>query len=782
MADSNKDLELFNNFNEYLIICDKDFKILFLNNSIKALLNFEHKDSIELKFNDIFNMTESNLNSILESINNGKKETFATSYKSNCGVMLELEVKLWSVNYCGVDLIYVLVNNITPNYKNFVIVHKILDDNPYFMNTTSLHNDLYENILKNHNDNEFEDLENIFINNYDVGIWKYDIVEQSLYWSKNLFAIFELEEKDFKKDISDWFIRIYPEDLEKIVISYNSIINNSKKMEKIEYFYRILKENGKIHYIKSNGKIVYKDNSPIAIIGVSSDITKRVNIEFELTKQKEKSEIEIIMKNKFLASFSHELRTPLNGIIGYLDILKKTNLDKEQAELVDDAKISSDMLIMLLNDILDLSKFESGKFELENKSFNLESAIESSISTIKSIAYEKNIPVNLFIDENVPQFIVGDSDRLKQILNNILSNSAKFTNKGKIDIIVKCDYIKDMKVRLFFKVIDSGIGMSDHMLKKLFDPFIQADSTISNKFGGTGLGMSICKELVYMMSGNIFAESVEGEGTTIKFDIMVNYSNEKNRKHQNKLKENNILFFEDNNQISDTKILIVDDNETNQNVLCKMLNKYNYSCDIASNGIEALELVEKNDYNIIFMDCQMPKMDGYECSKKIRKLDGAKKLVKIVAMTANALEGDKEKCLNSGMDDYISKPVNYNAILNILEDSKKELSFNLKYSIEKFIKLTGINEISSREIFEDYIKKIPKFIEEIEIKISDREYKELASISHKLKGSSGNLGLTQLYKIFVMLEDSSIKNNFEDCIKCVEKIKEYFKLNIEIKK
>lgn len=399
-----------------------------------------------------------------------------------------------------------------------------------------------------------------------------------------------------------------------------------------------------ISLIKNNGQefLVYR----------VSDITMRKISERELVNAKDLAEQAALAKSSFLATISHEIRTPMNGVIGMANALNNMELNKHQKRYVNTIQRSSKNLLTIINEVLDFSKAESGKMTLELIPCSLKEVIEDVLDLMSRSASEKNVTLTSKIDANTPLDLITDPTKIKQILTNLVSNALKFTNKGGVHIDVRARAKEKRTFYLEFKVTDSGIGIPEEKLSNVFESFTQSDSSTTRKFGGTGLGLSICQKLVNLMGGNIWAKSEEGKGSTFIFSI----------KASEYLKEGDsapIVISEINDEelLMGYKILLAEDNRINQEVALLILKGLGGTADIAENGKETLEACRQKDYDIIFMDIQMPEMDGLEATKIILSNESSFGRPYIIAMTASAFKEDMKICLDSGMKDFISKPI-----------------------------------------------------------------------------------------------------------------------------
>lgn len=466
-------------------------------------------------------------------------------------------------------------------------------------------------------------------------------------------------------------------------------------------------------------------------------------------------------KNIFVANMSHEIRTPLNGILGFLHLLETTELNEEQKDYLKEIKNSSEILLITLNDILDFSKAEANKITLEQVSFNLKDLIKD-LSVYAKSNKNSNIEIISNFDENIPENVIGDNIRLYQVLLNLLNNAKKFTEKGYIKISAEVTDKDNDNVKILFKVSDTGIGIPEEKRQKVFEEFIQADKSTTRKYGGTGLGLAICNKIIALMGGELKLESEVGKGSTFYFTVPFSINNSlENGEYENTLEEI---------AVKSAKILVAEDNTTNQKLIKKLLNKLSLECDIASDGKEAFDLFLKNKYDLILLDCQMPVMDGYETSLTIRKQEENCNLepISIIALTASAFESDKEKCISYGMNDIITKPIkiedlvhklnkyiqtNKNTEKLVTEDSIPEVKANKTTNRNSLYKEKIVNAIANemcldKEDVEDLVETfINDFIKQksmLQLAMKEKDYAKINEIAHSITGASANLRIDEI--------------------------------------
>lgn len=656
----NKTLEVYKNvFNkakDIIIIMDKDGKILNANEEAVKEYGYTYEELLALY---IFNLKSSrNIREPYKQfspLDSQALEFDAVHYRKD-GTFFYAEVKSVVINVDNNKYLVSIVRNITSRRKN--------EEERRFLAS--------------------------IVNSSEDAIVGQDVKGFITSWNRGAEKLFGYNKNEI---IGKNFSVVIPKDG---INDIEHILNSASEGKKVEKYETVsLKKNGEsVNVSITISPILDEDNNLVGFSSITRDITEEKLKEqeiieryeelssvyeeltateeelktnyIELKNAKDEAERANKAKSQFLANMSHEIRTPMNGILGMLQLLKLTELNGEQIEYIDMIKSSTNNLLEIINDILDISKIESGKLELYNTEFSFKENMDKIVKEFTMACRDKNLEVMYQIDPFINNKLIGDVVRLNQVITNLLNNAIKFTESGHIFFRVKKITQSSEKIRIQFSVEDTGIGISESFKDKIFMIFNQADISYTKKYGGTGLGLAISKQLVQMMNGQIWYESKEGKGSIFYFTAEFSLA----------IKENNFTFSKKleststnlKNKNKNKTVLIVEDNEINMKITSRFLNitGYNYSC--CYNGKEALEYIKNNSIDLILMDIQMPVMNGYEASVAIREYEKEKDFhLPIIAMTAYAMSGDREKFLKCGMDDYISKPFSVEELNKMVE-------------------------------------------------------------------------------------------------------------------
>ncbi len=476
---------------------------------------------------------------------------------------------------------------------------------------------------------------------------------------------------------------------------------------------------------------------------LTNTVNERKEFEKQLQEARENAEQSLETRKLFLANISHEIRTPINAISGMSGILADTEISDTQKQYVNAIQSSSQSLMVIVNDILDMSKLESGKFSAEFIPFDVRSVIDPLHTSYHLRTDEKGIDFSIDYPEDMPRWVFGDPTRLGQILNNLISNAIKFTEKGKVSLKISCE--KKGKLNEFsFQVTDTGIGIDQEKLKTIFEFFSQEDNTITRRFGGTGLGLAISKSIAELLNGEIKVESEKNVGSTFTFLVAMPEASEQTQ-----------IETAVQSDLKGMNVLIVEDNELNRFLAVTILKKWNANIHIAENGIEAVEAVKDKEIDIVLMDIQMPIMDGVAASIAIR--NELKSNVPIIALTANALESEKEKCWQAGMNEYITKPYNperlKEKIIFLVENSEQTEDQNSEnISLDSLSELMNGSKEQMIRMTTVFLDQIEKHFNELKLAFNENDLDQITQITHKLKSSFKLFGLNKTGIILERIE------------------------------
>jgi PAS domain S-box-containing protein len=541
-----------------------------------------------------------------------------------------------------------------------------------------------------------------------------------------------------------------------------------------------------------------ENNGVKGVIGVAADITIHKLAEEELKKAKQFAEDTAKIKEQFLANMSHEIRTPMNGIMGLTRILLSTPVTDEQLKYLKSIKTCSDNLLVIINDILDLSKIEAGKMNFEKVAFNVEEIIRHTVELFEPKANEKNITLTYSIDKSIPDAVLGDPTRLSQITNNLVSNAIKFTSAGGVTLHLRLRSEREHNLTIDFEVTDTGIGIPETSVSSIFESFTQASSDTTRKFGGTGLGLTIVKRLIELQGGKIGIKSTVGKGTSFFFHLTFSRASREEIEQANKEGDSTL-------DVSHLRVLVAEDNAINQMIVKKVFSDWGAYVEIADNGVTCVNKLREGAFDIVLMDIQMPEMDGNTAAQKIRhELPLPARNIPIMAMTAHATSTEKQKCFESGMNDYISKPFDpaelKRKLIALTKDSSGKAddiqhtktdagasyragansdtrqtsaqpaerdaaeTAELKIDLSYLRQIGGDNPAFVMQMIEMFLQKTPVALEEMNEKLKQQSWEDLRNIAHRIKPSFTYIGLGALHRMLAEIEDNSTNRTNLDAL------------------
>ncbi|MCI5083148.1 MAG: ATP-binding protein [Saprospiraceae bacterium] len=609
-----------------------------------------------------------------------------------------------------------------------------------------------EQELRNTNDRYFD----LFENMYDalLIVDKDGAIDQTNRAARQLLELEdEGDEKIFIKEI------VFPEDAEKSESFFKKLL---KEGFYSDYEGRIVTRSGKVKYIQVNSTAIFKDGEFAGSRDMVRDITKRKEAERALIKAKKEAESARLAEQQFLANMSHEIRTPMNAVVGMTHLLNETKLSDIQQEYLQSLQFSANHLMELINNILDLSKIEAGELVFDNRAFRLDHLLDMIKQTFQLKVKKEPIEVKIEMDEQIRKPFMGDPLRLNQILTNLLGNALKFTHEGEIGIEASLEKQEGETYWILLTIFDTGIGIPVDKLDLIFENFKQADLQVTRKYGGTGLGLSIVKQLVGMLGGNIVVESEVGEGT--RFMVLLPFE-------ESEMPSKQLPLIPDPNQSSDLpeglEVLVVEDNEMNQRLITRVLDRWKSQYEIANDGIEAVIQSRQKKFDVILMDIHMPEMDGVEASRIIRQEnENPNAATPIIALTAAALNEEKKRVFDAGMNDFMLKPFVPKALKKLVKKWIKNEPIVVPETVNKDesrASATGVNldylyEISGNdkffviEMLDTFLAEIPTGIKELQGQLDKEDFARLAKTAHRLKPNLMMVGLPNGEKMAKDLE------------------------------
>ena len=609
----------------------------------------------------------------------------------------------------------------------------------------------------------------------NAGSWDWDIlsgvVEINDRWATMLgFEVEEISPVTFEF----WKKHMHQNDFDRISKALQKHFSGELDYYDVEF--RLQHKAGYWKWINARGKVVERDNdgSPLRMSGTHLDITKRKEVELVQEQAKKAAEAATLMKSEFLANMSHEIRTPMNAVLGMIQLSLQTKLDEKQHNYLIKAHQSAENLLRIINDILDFSKIESGKMVMESIDFRVEDVIDNVRNIIALKCEEKGISMNFEITAGIPTALIGDPLRLGQVLLNLGNNAIKFTpEKGSIMLGAELQSKDGHQAMIHFWLKDNGIGISQEQMGRLFESFSQADTSTTRKFGGTGLGLVISKQLVELMQGELWVESEAGIGSTFHFTAKFRLQQGEPSPRQPTIPEKTEEATRAFKKLRGCKVLVVEDNPINQELIRELLEMHGLIVETVNNGRDAVVLLASESFDGVLMDCQMPVMDGYEATRQLR-LQKQFHGMPIIALTANAMKEDREKALSCGMNDHIPKPINVNQMSITMSkwmspnnsDNNESPADNIEMNpttnsydwflpgvdIDLGMQTTGNNESLYRRLLIKFRDSNPAFEQKLNEALKSDEAEAGIRVAHTLKGVAGNLGMTDIQEAAQALE------------------------------
>ncbi len=630
----------------------------------------------------------------------------------------------------------------------------------------------------------------------NIGIWDWDLATNNVYLSTEWKRQLGYDDHELASSFEEWKSRLHPDDRDQTWSAMESHLLAQTAQFELEH--RLRHKDGLYRWILTRGTAIKNvDELSTRMVGINIDVTDRKLVEEAHRQAKDAAEAASLAKSQFLANMSHEIRTPMNGVLGLAELLLRSPLNEKERQLTQSIHRSGSVLLAIINDILDFSKIEAGKLQLEAIPFEVRRTFEEAIAVSATAAEQKRLSVSCHIDSRIPSSLIGDPTRLRQIIVNLVSNAIKFTEQGKITIRAALQGTREGQYGLSVSVADTGIGIPLDAQAHIFEAFSQADGSTTRKYGGTGLGLAIVRQLVTLMGGTIELQSRPTEGTCFQFTVYCKPLDMLTQRPTDLLGKSaegcDMVRSQSSVKRDVVRILLVEDNPVNREVACGMLEVFNCRIDTAENGREAVDAIAKTDYTLVFMDCQMPEMDGLTATKLIRAREaerteqrgdsggGATTRLPIVALTAHAMQGDREQCLSAGMDDYLTKPFTLAQLEHMLsrwlpnwpngevnqqtfsygstakntmrglQDDPHPVSAQVEQPAGPIIDQTALAGIRALQrvghpdivvrVVMSYLETSPDIVDRIRSAAQSHNAQDLRAAAHRLKSSSAQLGV-----------------------------------------
>ena len=610
-----------------------------------------------------------------------------------------------------------------------------------------------------------------------VGVWEYDLVNNRLVWDDQMFRLYGTAREDFSGAYESWQAGVHPEDRRRGDEEIQAALRGEKDYDTE---FRVVWPDDSVHSIRALAQVQRgSDGRPLRLIGTNWDITTAKEAAEKLRESNRKLEEATVKANElaveagranaaksaFLANMSHEIRTPMNGVQGMIQLLLQTDLTREQEHFATVAQKSGTMLLALIDDILDLSKIEAGKITLECVRFHMPQTVKDVVDMFRAQAAARGLSIDLATAPEIPLMVNGDPYRLRQVLTNLTGNALKFTERGGVKLAVSLDGEAEGSVTVRFRVTDTGIGLRPEQIAKLFSPFVQADSSTTRKYGGTGLGLAICKQLAELMGGTAGVESEAGKGSTFWFTAVFETADAR----REEVSERKRARSEPASGNRTARILVAEDNSTNRLVILAQLRKLGHEATAVENGAEAVEAVRRGKYDLVLMDCQMPVMDGFEATQRIREsIDTG---IPIIALTAGAMQEDRDRCL-AVMNDHLSKPVDMKRLGEVISEwsggrgehsSAESIPETRPFRDEELLnRLMGDRELAGL-IVKEFVAHAPNQLNSLRQLFEKADVPGLLAQAHCLKGSAATVSAASLHAIALALEQAGKGGQMEQC-------------------